>query len=95
MKNQNETITKDDIDELLDNIINDNKEIVLFNDDHNSFEHVITCLVKYCDHGLPQAEQCTMIIHNNGKCSVKKGDLGKLTPICNALLENGLSAEIQ
>jgi ATP-dependent Clp protease adaptor protein ClpS len=69
--------------------------IILFNDDVNSFEHVIECLVKYCKHNPIQAEQCATIVHYNGKCSVKIGDVDTLLPINNALLENQLSSEIQ
>jgi len=69
--------------------------ILIYNDDVNTFEHVIRCLMKYCDHEFEQAEQCAHIIHNNGKCDVKRGTLEKLKPIHEALLENGLSATIE
>lgn len=71
------------------------RSIVLFNDDHNTFEHVITCLIKYCKHNPHQAEQCALIVHNSGKCKVKNGSFDDLKPICEALLEAGLTAEIQ
>ena len=48
-------------------------ELILHNDDFNTFEHVINCLVSYCEHKEIQAEQCAYIVHHNGKCSVKKG----------------------
>lgn len=69
-------------------------ELILYNDDVNTFEHVIECLVKYCDHTYIQAEQCAYIVHFSGKCTVKSGSLDDLTPRCSALLESGLSAEI-
>ena len=69
-------------------------EIVIFNDDVNTFEHVIDCLINYCGHDSLQAEQCALIIHFKGKCSVKKGNLKVLKPICEALLEQGLNAQI-
>lgn len=68
--------------------------IILFNDDVNTFDWVIECLIKYCGHDSIQAEQCAYIVHHNGKCGVKKGTLDTLKPICSALLEKGLSAEI-
>lgn len=68
--------------------------IILFNDDVNTFEWVIECLMKYCDHDSIQAEQCAHIVHYNGKCGIKKGPLNTLRPICETLLEKGLSAEI-
>ncbi len=68
--------------------------IVLYNDDVNTFEWVIECLTKYCGHDFVQAEQCATLVHYTGQCSVKQGELKKLKPICEALLEKGLSAEI-
>lgn len=72
----------------------DLKNIILYNDDVNTFEWVIECLVKYCGHDTLQAEQCATIVHYNGKCLVKNGPIVKLKPICETLLEKGLSAEI-
>jgi len=69
-------------------------EIILFNDDVNTFQHVIETLVKVCKHTYQQAEQCAYIVHFSGKCVVKTGSLEKLIPICTALLEAGLSVEI-
>ena len=69
-------------------------EIVLFNDDVNTFDHVIEMLIKVCEHTQEQAEQCSVIVHNNGKCSVKTGEYKDLKPRCSKLLEAGLSAEI-
>jgi ATP-dependent Clp protease adaptor protein ClpS len=70
-------------------------ELVLYNDDHNTFEHVINCLVKYCKHDVCQAEQCAWIVHSNGKCVVKHGIYEDLEPICVGLLDKGLSAKIE
>ncbi len=69
--------------------------IVVFNDDVNSFDHVIETLIELCEHSQEQAEQCTLIIHFKGKCAVKNGDLDDLTPIRNAICERGISAEIK
>jgi ATP-dependent Clp protease adaptor protein ClpS len=70
-------------------------QIILFNDDINTFDFVIECLVHYCGHDYIQAEQCAYIVHYTGKCSVKKGSYRTLQPICEKLLELGLTAEIQ
>ncbi len=70
------------------------KEIVLFNDDENTFDHVIDSLISICGHEEIQAEQCTLLVHYKGKCSVKKGEYDTLEPMCTALLERGPSAEI-
>ena len=69
-------------------------EIILFNDDVNTFQYVIETLVKVCKHSYQQAEQCAYIVHFSGKCVVKTGSLEKLIPICTTLLEAGLSVEI-
>lgn len=71
-----------------------NNEIVLFNDDVNTFDHVIDTLIKVCDHAPEQAEQCAILVHYKGKCTVKTGSLKELIPKCSLLLEAGLSAEI-
>ena len=76
-------------------LLNSQKSILLYNDEVNTFDHVIDSLCKYCDHDTVQAEQCAWIVHNNGKCLVKKGSYEELKPICNALNENGLKAKIQ
>lgn len=70
-------------------------ELILYNDDFNTFEHVINCLVKYCKHEITQAEQCAWIVHYKGKCLIKKGDYSFLEPMCTALLDSGLSAQIE
>lgn len=71
-----------------------NNEIVLYNDDVNTFDHVIDTLIRVCDHTPEQAEQCSLIVHYNGKCTVKTGEYKDLKPQCSLLLEAGLSAEI-
>ena len=69
-------------------------EIILYNDDVNTFDHVIRCLIKICKHTFMQAEQCAYLVHFTGKCSVKTGYLEDLMPLCTALLNEGLSAEV-
>ena len=71
-----------------------NNEIVLYNDDVNTFDHVIDTLIRVCQHDELQAEQCALLVHYKGKCTVKTGALDELKPQCAALLEAGLSAEI-
>jgi ATP-dependent Clp protease adaptor protein ClpS len=69
-------------------------EIVLYNDDVNTFDHVIETLIYACDHTAEQAEQCSLIVHYKGKCTVKTGVYDDLKPRCSILIEAGLSAEI-
>lgn len=71
-----------------------NNEIIVYNDDVNTFDHVIETLVRVCNHTSEQAEQCSLIIHYKGKCTVKTGVLDELKPQCTGLLDAGLSAEI-
>ncbi|MCL6265154.1 ATP-dependent Clp protease adaptor ClpS [Flagellimonas myxillae] len=79
---------------LLEEKVIKQSEIVLFNDDVNTFDHVIETLIAVCDHTPEQAEQCSLIVHYNGKCTVKTGEYNELKPRCTKLLQAGLSAEI-
>jgi len=69
-------------------------ELILYNDDFNTFDFVIESLVKVCKHEAVQAEQCAFIVHFNGKCSVKKGDRVILRSMRTALTDRGLTAEV-
>jgi ATP-dependent Clp protease adaptor protein ClpS len=73
----------------------EDKQLILYNDDVNTFEFVIDTLVELCQHNLLQAEQCAYLVHYSGKCAVKAGSFSKLEPICTALLDRGLSAKIE
>lgn len=70
-------------------------KIVVFNDDVNTFDHVIDSFIQILNHTPEQAEQCATIIHFKGKCRVMNGDYEKLVPLCSAILDRGISAEIQ
>ena len=78
---------------LEEEVLNQN-EIVLFNDDVNTFDHVIDTLIYACEHTSEQAEQCALLVHYKGKCTVKTGSYDDLEPRCSKLLQAGLSAEI-
>ena len=69
-------------------------QIVLFNDDVNTFDHVVETLIRVCNHTPEQAEQCSIIVHYKGKCAVKTGSYEELKPRCTQLLQADLSAEI-
>lgn len=84
-----EEISVDVLDDVLDP-----KDLVVFNDDFNTFEHVIETLVKVCRHTALQAEQCAWIIHHRGKCCVKKGSLIKLKPMKEAICDAGIDAKV-
>ena len=88
--------TKEKIQEevdVLEKEINQH-EIVLFNDDVNTFDHVIDSLIDVCEHTLEQAEQCSILVHYKGKCTVKTGEYKDLKPRCSKLQQLGLSAEL-
>jgi len=68
--------------------------IIVYNDDVNTFEHVINSFIDVLKHTVEQAEQCAFIIHTKGKCKVKQGDYSELVPLCSAILDRGISAEI-
>lgn len=74
--------------------VDDSHELIVFNDDVNTFDHVISTLINVCDHTPEQAEQCTWIIHYKGKCSVKLGSLDKLKPMRQGICDQGISAEV-
>lgn len=73
----------------------DLRDLVVLNDDYNTFDHVTNTLIKVCKHTNEQAEQCTLIIHYKGKCGVKKGTFEELKPMCDAIHDAGIGAEIQ
>lgn len=79
---------------LVEEAVSINNEIVLHNDDVNTFDHVIDTLIRVCNHEELQAEQCALLVHYKGKCTVKTGSFDELKPQCSALLDAGLSAEI-
>lgn len=91
---QHHTDYQEELDLLVQGQEDEGHEIILFNDDVNTFDHVIDCLMRICQHGPEQAEQCAWIVHLKGKCSVKRGKLTELTPRCSALLDEGLSAAV-
>jgi ATP-dependent Clp protease adaptor protein ClpS len=70
-------------------------QIVVYNDDFNTFEWVIECFMTVLGHTSEQSEQLALIIHNNGKATVKSGSKQELLPKCEALQDRGLSAEIE
>jgi ATP-dependent Clp protease adaptor protein ClpS len=89
------TITKKQIHTELDNILSHPYILILENDDHNTFDHVIESLIKYCGHELEQATQCAHIVHFTGKCDVKRGDKEVVMKSYNKLKGVGLSVTIE
>jgi ATP-dependent Clp protease adaptor protein ClpS len=71
------------------------QNVILYNDEVNTFDFVIETLVKVCKHDPVQAEQCTYLVHYTGKCAVKSGTFSELKPVCEALSDRGLTASIE
>jgi ATP-dependent Clp protease adaptor protein ClpS len=85
---------KEQYSEGLDELLDDPKDLILHNDDINTFDHVINCLVDIVGHDSEQAEQCAWIVHLKGKCAVKTGSVYELDPPKTELLNRGLTATI-
>ena len=69
--------------------------LILWNDEVNTFEWVIETLITICKHSTEQAEQCAYIIHYHGKYAVKSGHYDTLKPMCDAITERGINATIE
>lgn len=89
------TITKKKTDSKVDELLSTPYKLILHNDDHNSFDWVITCLVKVCGHEIEQATQCAHIVHFKGECDVKYGDFEKLSLMKEKLQSAGLSVTLE
>lgn len=70
-------------------------QLIVWNDEVNTFEWVIETLVTVCGHGPEQAEQCAMLIHTKGKYGVKNGEYDELKPQCDAITDRGIGATIE
>jgi ATP-dependent Clp protease adaptor protein ClpS len=81
-------------DEALDVVIEKVHNLIVWNDEVNTFDWVIESLIEICDHTQEQAEQCAMIIHNKGKYGVKRGSFDELRPKAEALIDRSIQATI-
>lgn len=68
--------------------------LILYNDDFNTFDHVIKSLVEVCGHDSVQAEQCALIVHFKGSCEVKTGLPEVLTAMSRSLNAKGLDSKV-
>ena len=93
MGTQTETLIEADVDVLTE--LDKPFQIVVWNDEVNTFEWVIETLVEVCKHSEEQAEQCAMLIHTKGKYSVKEGSYEFLKPMCDAITERGIGATVE
>lgn len=83
---QEEVLVLDETDEV--------NKLILHNDDIHTFDDVIEALIEICKHDLIQAEQCTMLVHYKGKCTVKTGSMDVLKPMHEKLISRSLTSEI-
>ena len=87
---------EEELVELLeDQNTEEGKGLVVINDDFNTFDHVISTLIKVCKHNKIQAEQCTHLIHFKGKCRVKEGSYDDLKPMKDGMTDAGIKAVIE
>lgn len=82
-------------DVLLDTSLEKSCQLIVWNDDVNTFEWVIETLMEICGHSSEQAEQCALIIHSQGKYAVKYGSYEILKPLCEAITDRGISATVE
>ncbi|MCB9046906.1 MAG: ATP-dependent Clp protease adaptor ClpS [Chitinophagales bacterium] len=88
--NQWQTQEYEDQDVLVESLHN----LIVWNDEVNTFDHVIESLMDICEHSPEQAEQCALFIHHKGKYGVKKGSFELLRPKAEALIDRGIQATI-
>jgi len=72
-----------------------NCQLIVWNDEVNTFDWVIATLIDVCGHTQEQAEQSAMIIHTKGKYAVKEGSYEKLKPMCDSITERGIGATVE
>ena len=81
--------------EDLEDDLGDVSRLIVYNDDHNTFDWVIQCFIDVLNHSFEQSEQLALIIHFKGKATVKTAPLQELKPKKDALVDRGLSAVIE
>jgi ATP-dependent Clp protease adaptor protein ClpS len=83
--------------EETDTIVSDgnNCQLIVWNDEVNTFQWVIDTLIEVCGHTTEQAEQSAMIIHTKGKYAVKEGSYNSLKPMCDSITERGIGATVE
>ncbi len=75
--------------------IDNHAKLILYNDNYNTFEFVIRCLIEICDYDYDRAEQVSVIVHYKGHCIIKAGDYEELLVMYEKLTLRGLTVELQ
>ncbi len=60
-------------------------KLILHNDKKNTFTYVMACLIRFCEHHPTQAEQCALLAHEMGKCTVKSGEFLEMLELSETL----------
>ncbi len=89
------TDTEELTDVMLDTLIAEPSQLIVYNDDYNTFDWVIQSFIEVCGHNSQQAEQLSLIIHFKGKATVMTDSFEILKPIRHELIQRGLSAVIE
>lgn len=89
------TITEKQTESVVEEILSRPFKLVLHNDDFNTFDWVITCLMKVCQHEYEQASQCAHIVHFKGECDIKYGEFEKISKMKDKLQNAGLSVTME
>lgn len=92
-QNKTDIFSQDETDVLT--TVEESCNLIVWNDEVNTFEWVIETLMTVCGHDYEQAEQCSYIIHFRGKYAVKKGSFEDLKPQCEAIIDRGINATIE
>jgi ATP-dependent Clp protease adaptor protein ClpS len=93
VKTNTHTDSREDVDVLTAH--HEPCSLIVWNDEVNTFEWVIETLIEVCGHSQEQAEQCSYIIHFQGKYAVKEGSYEELKPMCDAITERGIGATVE
>ena len=83
------------VEEIVEEKVGETSELVVYNDDHNTFDWVIQCFIEILNHSYQQSEQLSLLVHFKGKAAVKTASFKVLKPLKDALVDRGLSAVIE
>lgn len=83
------------LEEEIEESVGESNELVVYNDDHNTFDWVIQCFIEIIGHSYQQSEQLSLLIHFKGRAAVKTAPLKVLKPLKDGLIDRGLSAVIE
>ena len=81
------------LEEILSSLKTTNR-LILWNDDVNTFDHVIHCMMKYLDYTESQAEKIAWEVHTKGKCAVLEGSYTEMEIYRKILKQEGLTVSV-